>query len=685
MKIATSPVSVVAPEEVVKHDLSIATENVGTIIKALISGIYTNPLRTILIEYIQNALDSHRAVRQRKNISVTLPTFRKPVYVVEDYGLGMSEDDVRRLLASVCASGKKSDKFVGGFGIGFYAASAYCDSFTFRIRKDGTESEWAAAFGEGSGTLLRLSKKKTSQPNGVRVEIPIRETDIMKFNKFVSDGLFAWTKGIGFTTGDGESVAANPFTKYGRLHLDTTGQSRVHITVGGIPVETIPVSSVLQTVSQMPEALRGLLVNNKLLTCFKHEWHRMGFAFHYDIPVKEAKLSTNREKIFLTDAQYADILTYVYNTLDSEEARIYREVQSLNGLESVVDYYQTKLPQEWRYNLHYWDTVKHILKTVYKVDTSYFDLPRDETNRISIVWQGTAYPIPYTCKELVICRRQSKYDPSIIVYPEQNRVEVAITRYKPELAEQLRIFYSLCGANIVEQYIPRGGQKRKIRCLCFNKTGDKIPFSYLPKGSDATVAEFIIPQEQELSHKWGYEYIAPFIKMGLPCSYVLSAKHTAKGCNVLDGNKLQETYAKLTSNTELMRAISQYGGFFRIHTGNANLDEDYIDFEKLNSSVFTPGDMANLLDCFPKGFSEKFMPPQKAFAVMKGAYRYIRENMPFATEIMNGLLKKAGSVSYYSARGELHRLLRSLIAQRDPILLKKVLTYLKSKKNFNEE
>lgn len=688
MKIATSPVNVVATDEVVKHDLSIASENVGTIIKALISGIYTNPLRTILIEYIQNALDSHRAVKQHKSIIVSLPTYEKPVYAVEDFGLGMTEEDVRRLLASVCASGKKSDKFVGGFGIGFYAASAYCDSFTFRIRKDGQESEWVAAFGEGSGTLLRLAKKHTTQPNGVRVEIPIRETDIAKFNKFVTDGLFAWTKGVKFFTANGEPVSANPYKQYGQLRIapERDNQSLVYLTVGGIPVESVSLNNILTTVSQLPETVRNILIDPKILACFKRDWVRMDFVFHYEIPVKEAKLSTNREKIFLTDVQYAEILAYVYNILSSEELRIQNDVLALGGLEETVAYFKKNLPDRWQHFFHYRGSVQRILKTDYCVDTDYFALPIDNTNRICVDWGGRQYPIPYTCKELVIRRRKHSNDPAVEVFPEQERVVVAITYHKHEIAAQLKQFYAKCGAEVISEYTPGMTRAHRILRLYLNSSGEKKPFTELITTSPrCTIVEFIVPQEQELSVKWCHDHIKPLLNLSLPCLYVFSYKRIVKDCTTLDGEKLISILQNLEQNKELTRVFSQYGGFFRIHTGYNYVDEDYINFEHLNSSLFTPSDMQNLLACFPKKIAGAFIPPKKAFALLKNAYKYLQKKIPFAEVVINNCLRRGSKYSMYEANKDVQRLLRTVICQQDPILLKKVLKYLKTKNKGNNE
>ena len=72
MQVKTAPIEIVGNSNTIRHNLTIDPKDVGTVIKALVTGIYTNPLRTILIEYVQNALDAHRAAEETKNVKITL-------------------------------------------------------------------------------------------------------------------------------------------------------------------------------------------------------------------------------------------------------------------------------------------------------------------------------------------------------------------------------------------------------------------------------------------------------------------------------------------------------------------------------------------------------------------------------------------------------------------------------------
>lgn len=106
MQVKTAPIEIVGNSNTVRHNLTIDPKDVGTVIKALVTGIYTNPLRTILIEYVQNALDAHRAAEEYKNIKITLPSHDNPNYIVEDWGVGLTDQEIYGLLSKICASNK---------------------------------------------------------------------------------------------------------------------------------------------------------------------------------------------------------------------------------------------------------------------------------------------------------------------------------------------------------------------------------------------------------------------------------------------------------------------------------------------------------------------------------------------------------------------------------------------------
>jgi hypothetical protein len=94
------------------------------ILSILTKGMYPDP-RDAVREYIQNAIDA-----QAQNVSVTV---RQSTVVVEDDGVGMAYDTLRKALR-LGVSDKRPGKDVGFMGIGIYSAFHLCDTLTIFSR-----------------------------------------------------------------------------------------------------------------------------------------------------------------------------------------------------------------------------------------------------------------------------------------------------------------------------------------------------------------------------------------------------------------------------------------------------------------------------------------------------------------------------------------------------------------------
>lgn len=169
--------------------------DVSTIIDILRNRLYANPIRTLTQEYLCNARDSHRDAGNRETpISVTLPTKLDSVMKIRDYGTGLSPDRVRDVFVNYGSSTKRGDNLqTGGFGIGAKSAWAYTDSFTVLSYHNGKLRSYIAHTGNNSnGTLELISEDDTAEPNGVEIQIPIRESDIEQFLYAVYRCTFFW-------------------------------------------------------------------------------------------------------------------------------------------------------------------------------------------------------------------------------------------------------------------------------------------------------------------------------------------------------------------------------------------------------------------------------------------------------------------------------------------------------------
>ena len=160
----------------------------------LSSALYSRKIEAIIRELSCNAHDSHvQAGCPERPILVHMPNTWEPEFYVEDFGIGLDADDVENIYTSYFTSTKtESNDVIGGFGLGSKTPFSYCDSFNIRARKNGYEYHFNAFINmQGEPATSLISKSETTEPNGVRVTVPVKTTD---FNQFNSDAVkvFKW-------------------------------------------------------------------------------------------------------------------------------------------------------------------------------------------------------------------------------------------------------------------------------------------------------------------------------------------------------------------------------------------------------------------------------------------------------------------------------------------------------------
>lgn len=164
-------------------------------IMSLLTDLYSSPELAVLREYASNAKDSHTEAGQTLPIKVTLPTSWNPVFTVQDFGVGMSSQDIKTIYASYGASTKQKDfTQVGAFGLGCKSALSLTQQFTLISIKDGRKSTVLISRGDnGVGSVNVISEIDTNEPNGVTVSVPIEK--VGTFNSHVSNFFFTWEPG----------------------------------------------------------------------------------------------------------------------------------------------------------------------------------------------------------------------------------------------------------------------------------------------------------------------------------------------------------------------------------------------------------------------------------------------------------------------------------------------------------
>jgi len=150
----------------------------------LSDGLYSNKILAVVRELSTNAYDSHvDAGCVDKPFEVHLPTRLEPYFHVRDFGTSMTHDQCMKLYTTYFRSTRNdSNDSVGCLGLGSKAPFAYADNFTVEAFLNGEKRIYSAHRGKnGNPTFALLETVATSEPNGIKVSISVRENDMNTF------------------------------------------------------------------------------------------------------------------------------------------------------------------------------------------------------------------------------------------------------------------------------------------------------------------------------------------------------------------------------------------------------------------------------------------------------------------------------------------------------------------------
>ena len=161
--------------------------------RALLSNLYTDKISAIIRELCSNAWDAHKEVgKENEPFFVQIPTTFDPMFVVEDYGPGLSDESIRGeptvtydeegnkytvrkggLYTTLFDSTKEdSNDALGAYGLGSKTPFSYTDSFTIRSRHNGKELIYNAYMDESGTPQVVLLGEKETDMSGLRIEVP---------------------------------------------------------------------------------------------------------------------------------------------------------------------------------------------------------------------------------------------------------------------------------------------------------------------------------------------------------------------------------------------------------------------------------------------------------------------------------------------------------------------------------
>jgi len=158
--------------------------------------LYSDITTAVIREYSTNAHDAHVMAGNPDPIQVTLPTmWNNNFFVVEDKGVGMDIELFRKIYTQFGVSPKRTDANTNGMlGYGSKSGVAYTTQFSVTSIKDGVKIHGVVMRKPDWRIVLKVvSKVKTDEPNGTRIEIPVHNPD--EFNQKAKDFYKFWLPG----------------------------------------------------------------------------------------------------------------------------------------------------------------------------------------------------------------------------------------------------------------------------------------------------------------------------------------------------------------------------------------------------------------------------------------------------------------------------------------------------------
>lgn len=261
-------------------------------IMSLLTNLYKDPELAVIREYFTNACDAHVAVGSTTPVDITLPTWDSPVYVVQDYGIGMSEEDIRKIYAQYGASTKRlTNDQVGAFGLGCKSALTITQQFTLVSVKDGMKTTALISKSEsGVNTVNVISNIESDELTGTTVKIPV--PDIYSFNdkakrffsftapeKVVID---SYTPGMVY---ESMKEIINPDDQDDKYYIKPSSIGESYLVMGDVPYEI--------SQGEMAESIKrlGLSIDRQFLLLPKI----------FIIPIGSVDLTPSREGLRYTD------------------------------------------------------------------------------------------------------------------------------------------------------------------------------------------------------------------------------------------------------------------------------------------------------------------------------------------------------------------------------------------------
>lgn len=302
----------------------------------LSSGIYENKKEAIVRELSCNAYDSHvQAGMADTPFVVHLPTMFEPFFSVEDFGVGLSEEEVYNVYTTYFESTKTdSNDVIGALGLGSKSPFSYTDSFTITACKDGTMAVFNASIGSsGEPEVVKMYDRPWVGSNGVKVEVSIAERDTHAFHTAASE-VFSWfkvkpslNKELFYSVS--EDVLES-LEKYGyHIGEKDSSASRAKVLMGNVAYD-LHLADIKFTLGEP-------------LDRFLDHLSRLSSKLYLTVPIGDADVAASRETLSLDERTKENLAKHIDKIRENFKDTVEQKVKTYS---TIVEAYNSLTPFE---------------------------------------------------------------------------------------------------------------------------------------------------------------------------------------------------------------------------------------------------------------------------------------------------------------------------------------------------
>lgn len=174
-----TPQSVKKVGEIKSNKVGIQSKDISFILSILSSNLYSNPIGSLIREYVSNAVDSHKeaGVEEPVIVSLYLDSEKDFWFSVRDFGVGISPERFNEVFINLASSTKReSNEYLGMWGLGRLSGLSYSDSVTITSNYNGTAATYLMYKDGTDINIDELYSEETNEGNGVEIKIKLKNS-----------------------------------------------------------------------------------------------------------------------------------------------------------------------------------------------------------------------------------------------------------------------------------------------------------------------------------------------------------------------------------------------------------------------------------------------------------------------------------------------------------------------------